>query len=398
MKGKFCPYCGESKKGKARLLDKDLVAANLLCWRPEYDFSTFVFVNSSTKSTVVCRKHGAFQSSYGNIKAGHGCPTCKAERSAELRSKPPSAALAELQKAAPHLDFSKFNYFGCKTKSTVGCKEHGEFQATYGAIIRGRGCPKCGVISRTAKQTLSQEEALSRMTAVMPSLDFSKFIYKGASAKGVVVCPVHGEFLQPYNHIISGVGCKLCSFDRLAAQNTIPFDVFLSKARDVHGDAYEYDQQTYSGTSGLVLARCPSHGPFVIRCFDHINGQRCPECKDVRFNPNKRAVLYIYRLTSENETFVGYGVTANLRRRHEEHVMRCAQQGVIAELLHRFRFRKGFWCRHVESEIGRAFRPVDVGVRGFKREAAKWDDYGAIYSLAAELHQGFGKISEIFLP
>lgn len=366
--------------------------------RPEYGFNKFVYTSNRTKSLVECPVHGEFLSAQDSIMGGHGCPGCKADKLKRERVKLPEAAVKELCQKAPQYDFSQFLYLGNKSKSTAVCQTHGPFLITYSAIFRGRGCPACGIASRGLKSRLPATEAIKKMEEEMPSLDFSRFIYRRADAKGVVVCPVHGEFLKSYNHIISGVGCKLCSFDRLAAQNTIPFDVFSSKARNVHGDAYEYDQQTYTGTSGLILARCPSHGPFVIRCFDHINGQRCPECKDVRFNPNKRAFLYIYRLIRENNPLVGYGVTANLRRRHEEHVMRCAQQGVAAELLHSFRFRKGFWCRHAESEIGRAFRPVDVGVRGFKREAAKWDDYSAIYSLATELHQGFGKISEVFLP
>lgn len=366
--------------------------------RPEYGFEDFVYTSSRAKSVVECPSHGKFLAAQDSIMGGHGCPGCKADKSKQTLRKSPEDAVAQLRQHAPIYDFSEFVYKGNKVKGKVVCSTHGAFMASASAILRGRGCPKCGIASRGLKSRIPSEVAVKRMMEKMPELDFSKFKYKSTGSKGTVVCPVHGEFQQTYNHLIMGIGCRSCSIEVLSAQKTIPFDTFLARAQETHAEKYEYDRLTYSGASGKVVARCPLHGPFVIRCFEHVNGQGCPGCKDVRFNPNKRAFLYVYRLISGNDRFVGYGITANLRRRHEEHIRRCAKRGVTAELLHSFRFRKGFWCRHAEAEIARSFPSVDVGVRGFRREASDWNNYSAIYSLAEELHQDFGGASEIFLP
>src|SRR5690606_29889359 len=42
-------------------------------------------------------------------------------------------------------DYSKTEYRGMKNKSTVTCKEHGDFEIDWGnSIWKGVGCPKCG--------------------------------------------------------------------------------------------------------------------------------------------------------------------------------------------------------------------------------------------------------------
>jgi len=42
--------------------------------------------------------------------------------------------------------------------------------------------------------------------------DYSKFIYVNRNTKGIVICPVHGEFwITPANHINSKSGCPLCN-------------------------------------------------------------------------------------------------------------------------------------------------------------------------------------------
>lgn len=393
--GKFCPACGEAEKGKWRIIPTEIALANLSKWRPEYDFSQFIYVRSNTKSIAICPLHGPFQTSYCNVQAGHGCPSCKAD-SASLRPlKPAKTALQEMQAAAPQYDFSKFVFHRSNVKSTVVCQTHGAFVSSHRSIVSGRGCPSCGKASRGLKSRLSSAEAGARMRESMPNLDFSLFEYKAAQGKSVVVCPIHGKFLKSYNHILMGVGCKKCSSLKASERATVPFDVFVKRANVKHNNLYTYKKETYEGTSGKIVATCKTHGDFEVRCFDHTCGQGCPSCKDSCFNPNKRAFLYIYKLVKGGVPYVGYGITSSIRRRHEEHIKRCQKVGVTPTLLHTFRFRLGLFCRKVETEISKEFTAVNLGARGFKKETAEWSAYPSLLEKVSKLHMEYGKRSSI---
>lgn len=363
--------------------------------RPEYDFSEFVYTNNRSKSFVVCQLHGAFLSAQDSIMAGHGCPSCKAAAVSAANLLSPEVAISRMKEKAPKYNFSGFVYEGKGTKGVAVCPHHGEFKTTYAAILRGRGCPSCGKRSRGLKSRLEKEKAVARMREAMPHLDFSEFEYKTSQDKSIVICQTHGKFLKSYNHILAGVGCKECSSSAKAEQSTIPFDTFIERANVKHNGLYSYKKETYTGASGKIVATCKTHGDFEVSCFDHTCGQGCPSCKDVCFNPNKRAFLYIYKLVKNGVPYVGYGITSSIKRRHEEHLRRCQKAGVTPTLLHTFRFRLGLLCRKVETEISKEFTPVNLGARGFKRETAEWDAYPSLLEKVNKLHLEYGKVSSI---
>ena len=54
---------------------------------------------------------------------------------------------------------------------------------------------------------------------------------------------------------------------------------FLKKARDVHGDKYDYSNVEYTNTRTKVCVICPEHGEFFVRPNDHLYGKNsCPKC------------------------------------------------------------------------------------------------------------------------
>ena len=104
--------------------------------------------------------------------------------------------------------------------------------------------------------------------------DYSKVVYKGNRTLVTIVCPIHGEFQQkPSNHL-SGNGCPDCSGNkRLTTED------FIKKAREVHGDKYDYSKVKYVNTSTKVCIVCPEHGEFQQTPNDHLGGKGCPNCK-----------------------------------------------------------------------------------------------------------------------
>jgi len=50
-------------------------------------------------------------------------------------------------------DYSKVNYINSKTKVTIICQEHGEFNQLPNKHVFGLGCKKCGINKRAKFRT-----------------------------------------------------------------------------------------------------------------------------------------------------------------------------------------------------------------------------------------------------
>ena len=53
---------------------------------------------------------------------------------------------------------------------------------------------------------------------------------------------------------------------------------FIEKARQVHGNKYDYSQTEYINTRTPVKIICPEHGFFEQRPKDHLLGHGCIKC------------------------------------------------------------------------------------------------------------------------
>jgi hypothetical protein len=53
---------------------------------------------------------------------------------------------------------------------------------------------------------------------------------------------------------------------------------FIKRAREVHGNKYDYSKTIYQGKRKKVIITCPIHGDFEQWPKNHYNGQGCPKC------------------------------------------------------------------------------------------------------------------------
>lgn len=53
---------------------------------------------------------------------------------------------------------------------------------------------------------------------------------------------------------------------------------FIAKAKEVHGDKYNYSKIEYINNHVKILIRCPIHGSFEQKPNDHLQGHGCPKC------------------------------------------------------------------------------------------------------------------------
>jgi hypothetical protein len=104
--------------------------------------------------------------------------------------------------------------------------------------------------------------------------DYSKFNYQGYNIKGIIICPIHGDFEQtPEMHIEGEFGCNKCYREA----TRIGFAEFIKKANEVHHDKYTYTEQLCR-FKDVIKIICPIHGEFEQKVSNHLSGNGCPQC------------------------------------------------------------------------------------------------------------------------
>lgn len=88
----------------------------------------------------------------------------------------------------------------------------------------------------------------------------------------------------------------------MAKKKTI--EEFIAKAKEVHGDKYDYSKVEYVSAHGKVCIICPKHGEFWQAPTDHIRGRGCPICGIVK-NSSKRKLWTKETITIEAQKYEG---------------------------------------------------------------------------------------------
>lgn len=146
LRGKGCPKCGQTTCGeKQRKQAKDTFVER--CKKihgDKYTYEKVVYVDSHTKITVTCKKHGDFETTPNRILNGSGCPKCKSENAHKLLSKSTAKFIEDARRIHGDLyDYSLCQYYNTHTKVTIICKEHGAVEVGAGEHLHGCGCPLC---------------------------------------------------------------------------------------------------------------------------------------------------------------------------------------------------------------------------------------------------------------
>lgn len=66
---------------------------------------------------------------------------------------------------------------------------------------------------------------------------------------------------------------------------------FIQKAKQKHGDTYDYSLVEYQLARIKVKIVCPVHGAFEQRPNDHLRGDKCPRCKFDKIAAMKRSTV-----------------------------------------------------------------------------------------------------------
>nr|DAT67965.1 MAG TPA: endonuclease-like protein [Caudoviricetes sp.] len=108
--------------------------------------------------------------------------------------------------------------------------------------------------------------------------DYSCTEYKGARYNVDIRCKIHGVFTQIATNHLGGKGCTECSKIKVARDQTSNTEEFIKKARNIHGDKYDYSLVDYKNNRTQVEIICTKHGSFLQTPSGHLSGKGCIEC------------------------------------------------------------------------------------------------------------------------
>ena len=241
----------------------------------KYDYSKIHYVNSKTKVCIICPEHGEFWQEASGHLIRQGCPKCSGNYIPTTEEWVASARKVHGDK----YDYSKVEYVNNHTKVCIICPKHGEFWQTPSAHLQGQGCPKCANEANGGRKRLSILAFIKKANEKHgDKYDYSKVKYDGAHTKVCIICPEHGEFWQTPNEHKKGCGCPTCGVENRSEKQTSTKEVFIKKARKVHGNKYDYSKVDYVNNHTKVCIICPKHGEFEQSPNGHLKGSGCPNC------------------------------------------------------------------------------------------------------------------------
>ena len=93
---------------------------------------------------------------------------------------------------------------------------------------------------------------------------------------------------------------------------------FIEKAKEIHGNKYDYSKVEYKNLRTKVCIICPKHGEFWQIPYSHLKGFGCSKCGHEKTNNSKVSNTFIFiekaRITSliVGCYFTGYYILKNI--------------------------------------------------------------------------------------
>jgi len=274
-----------------------------------YDYSLITeYKNDRTKYPIICPEHGVFYKSFNkHISCKQGCPKCSGKFRYNTET---FKETAQKLKHCKDYTFEKVNYLNNKKSVIVTCHvkdedgiEHGDFKISPTHLLSGEGCPKCRYIKSAASKRRTIDDIVTLSKEVHgDKYDYSLITeYKNDRTRYPIICSEHGVFLQTMNNHIKGKqGCPKCG--RISASNKtrLTTEEFIEKARQIHGDKYDYSKVNYIDSDTNICIICPEHGEFWMEPSNHLMGQNCRKCSLIDSKPEVEVYNFVCQLVGED--------------------------------------------------------------------------------------------------
>ena len=265
----------------------------------KYDYSLVDYKNCKIKIKIICPIHGVFeQTPDKHLNDKNGCKKCANEKLREDRKDKDFIQKAKAVHGDKY-DYSLVDYKNNQTKVKIICPVHGIFEQNAYYHINGGGCPECS--RKKIKKEASNKEKFTQKAKEVhgDKYDYSLVDYKNNKTKVKIICPVHGIFEQKALCHLGGNGCPQCSSLENGKKQTFTNIEFIEKAKEIHGNKYDYSLVDYKNAHSKVSIICKKHGIFEQIAYRHLDGSGCPSCSNIS---NGEEIINNY-LVENNITF-----------------------------------------------------------------------------------------------
>ena len=110
--------------------------------------------------------------------------------------------------------------------------------------------------------------------------DYRECIYLNNRTPLKIYCKQHNEyFMKSADNHLKGQGCPLCAKEIKGQSNRMTTAEFISKAKLIHNNLYDYSEVEYKGSMYNVKIYCNTHKQyFWQRAGHHLSGSGCLKC------------------------------------------------------------------------------------------------------------------------
>ena len=181
-------------------------------------------------------------------------------------------------------------YKGGKVK--IVCPKHGVFYQTIYHHIEGKGCKQCALEKRS-KDKINKSKALLEQKIQDIYGDKYKINYEtfqGMNKKIEILCQQHGIFYKSLHHFLQGQECPKCSHINFLKKVSSTTDEFIQKAKNIHGNIYDYSKVNYVNNHTNITIICKIHGEYEQLPSNHLKGKGCPYCAGKYREPLKELI------------------------------------------------------------------------------------------------------------
>lgn len=240
LEGHGCPKC--AYKNKKITTTDEIIKKCREKYGDKYDYS-LVDWKDGNKITIICPKHGAFETNYYDFLRGHECPKCSLEKARDREERKWKDSMEKLNNN--EVVFPEgFKYINSYTKVKVIYKGK-EYERDPHTFLKKKLLTekdkedikiKRG-INKSIERWKNLEDELKSIYG--DSLSFKKeqidFIKSGKSSPEYILdikCKKHGWTKQSFFELRCGYGCPACMY---------------KKASAAEEEIYEYIKTLYSG-------------------------------------------------------------------------------------------------------------------------------------------------------
>lgn len=189
--------------------------------------------------------------------------------------------------------------------------------------------------------------------------DYSNVVYINNRYKITIICKEHGAFEQRAKNHLEGQGCPQCKKERTSLALSGK-ESFILKAREKHGDIYDYTKADYKNAHTKIEIICLKHGPFQQTPNSHLKGRGCPKCgteRDFKYDIKK----FSLEAEKKHQNQYRYKEFAN-KSVNDKIEIECPKHGIFQQSIkHHLAGHGCYKCAHgIQSIKDKIQRFVDI--------------------------------------